>query len=183
MMGDSTRMIDQVMTQDKNGDGKLSLDEVDERTAMMLQRADQNNDQEIDRAELTTAMEQMRQRMMGGPGGGGPGFGGGGPGSGGRGGDEMTGRMMSLDKNGDGKITADEATEEARPLLRRADADGNGEVDAREMAEFSRRMGGRMRGAAGGQDGAAGRFGRGAEEGAADGAERRPRRGRDEGEE
>lgn len=178
-MGDSAQMINQIMTQDKNRDGKLTLDEVDERTAMMLQRADQNGDQAIDRAELTTAMEQMRQRFGGGPGAGGQAFGG-------RGGD-MTERIMALDKNGDGKISTDEApdSEQARGMLRRADEDGNGEVDAKEMEQFSRRMGGRMRGPQG-EGGAGGRAGRG-EEGAdsADGerSERRPRRGREEAEE
>ena len=99
----------------------------------------------------------------------------------------MTERMMAMDANGDGKITPDEAPEQARGMLRQADADGNGEVDAKEMAQFSRQMGGRMRGAVGGaqgQGGPGGRFGRGGEEGAGseDGErpERRSRRGEDE---
>ena len=177
--GDMTQFVDQVMTQDKNGDGKLSLNEVDERTAMMLSRADANGDKAIDRAELTTAMEQMRQRMGGGFGGGGPG----GPGAGGfgRGGGDMTERMMSFDKNGDGQLSPDEVPEQARGALRGADANGDGKIDASELEQASRRMGGRARGVgAGAAPGGAGRFDRGGED-EADGAEanRRSRRGRD----
>lgn len=164
-MGDSAEMVNQIMTQDKNGDGRLTLDEVDERTARMLQRADQNNDQAIDRNELSTAIDQMRQRFGGGPGGGFGGPGGGGGGFGGRGGDDATQRIMSLDKNGDGKISQDEApeSEQVRGMLRQADANGDGTVDAKEMEQFSRRMGGRMRGATGrdGQAGPLDRFNRG----------------------
>jgi hypothetical protein len=152
---------------------------------MMMRNADQDGDGAITREELTTAMEQFQQRMQGGgfggPGGGGPGFGGRG------GGDDAGRRIMSYDKNGDGKITLDEApdSEQARGILRQADEDGNGEVDAKEMEQFSRRMGGRMRGAFGGQGpgGQGGRSARGdAEAGDEGGArtERRSRRGQDE---
>lgn len=171
-----TQFVDQVMTQDKNGDGKLTLNEVDERTAMMLSRADANGDKAIDRAELTTAMEQMRQRFGGGPGGAGPG----GPAGGfGRGGDNMTERMMSFDKNGDGQLSPDEVPEQARGALRGADANGDGKIDASELEQASRRMGGRARGVGAGA-GPGGRFDRGGED-EADGAEanRRSRRGRD----
>ena len=180
-MGDSAQMVNQIMTQDKNGDGRLTLDEVDERTARMLQRADQNNDQAIDRNELSTAIDQMRQRFGGG-GFGGPGGGGfGGPG-GGRGGDDATQRIMSLDKDGDGKISVDEApeSEQVRGMLRQADANGDGAVDASEIEQFSRRMGGRMRGATGrdGQAGPLDRFNRGGD--AENPAEGRTRRTRDD---
>ena len=183
-MGDPAQMVDMAMQADANGDGKLTADEVtDPRQRMMMRSADQDGDGAITREELTTAMEQFQQRMQGGgfggPGGGGPGFGGRG------GGDDAGRRIMSLDKNRDGKISQDEATEDARPLLRQADEDGNGEVDAKEMEQFSRRMGGRMRGAFGGQGqgGQGGRPARGdAEAGDEGGArtDRRSRRGQDE---
>jgi Ca2+-binding EF-hand superfamily protein len=179
-MGDPAQMVDRMMSADQNGDGKLTPDEVDPRMGMMLRGADTDGDGAVSKEELTAAMQQMQQRMGGGQGGG---FGG--PqGFGGRGGNDMTAQFMAMDKNGDGKITPDEAPEQARAMLRQADADGNGEVDAREMAQFSRQMGGRMRGAVGGAQGQGGpgsRFGRGADaEGDADAAPRRTRRGRDD---
>lgn len=170
--GDVTQFVDQLMAQDKNGDGKLTIDEVDERTAMMLSRADTNGDKAIDRAELTAAMEQMRQRMGGGPGGAAAGgFG--------RGGGDMTQRMMAFDRNGDGKLSPDEVPEQAQGMLRGADLNGDGQIDASELEQASRRMGGRAR-AFGAGGGPGSRFDRGGEN-EADGAEanRRSRRGRD----
>ncbi len=178
-MGDPSQMVDRAMSMDANGDGKLTSDEVDPRMGMMLRGADADGDGAISKEELTAAMQQMQQRMGGG------GFGGPQGGFGGRGGGDMTERMMAMDKNGDGKITPDEAPEQARAMLRQADADGNGEVDAKEMAQFSRQMGGRMRGAQG-QGGPGGRFGRGGEDndnGNEAQGERRSRRNRDEAEE
>ena len=181
-MGDPTQMVDMAMRADQNGDGKLTADEVtDPRQQMMLRSADADGDGAVSREELTTAMEQFQRRM-----GGGPGFGGPGGAFGGRGGGDMTERMMAMDKNGDGKITPDEAPEQARGMLRQADADGNGEVDANEMAQWSRRMGGRARGefgAARGEGGPAGRSSRGNEEAGDEGgarSDRRSRRGQDE---
>ena len=56
--------------QDKNGDGKLSGDEIPERMRENLARVDTNNDKVVDRAEL----EKMAERFQGGGGpGGGPG--------------------------------------------------------------------------------------------------------------
>jgi Ca2+-binding EF-hand superfamily protein len=173
-MGDPAQMVDMAMRADVNGDGKITADEIpDARMRMMMQNSDLDGDGAITREELTASMEQMRQRMMGAGGFGGPG---GARGGFGRGGDEVTGRIMSLDKNGDGKITRDEATEEARPMLRQADTDGNGEVDARELAEYARRMGSRARGALGGQ-GQAGPRDRFNQDGES-ASERRPGRGR-----
>jgi hypothetical protein len=105
---------------------------------------------------------------------------------GGRGGGDMTERIMALDKNGDGKISTDEApdSEQARGMLRRADEDGNGEVDAKEMEQFSRRMGGRMRGPQG--EGGAGRPERGGADADSENdarSDRRSRRGQNDSEE
>ena len=141
-MGDPSQMVDRDDRRDQNGDGKLTPDEVDDpRMGMMLRGADADGDGAVSKEELTAAMQQMQQRMGGG------GFGGPQGGFGGRGGGDMTERMMAMDKNGDGKITPDEAPEQARGMLRQADADGNGEVDAKEMEQFSRQLGGRTRGA------------------------------------
>ena len=68
---------------DKNGDGKLSKDELPERMQVLMDRADANKDGFLDRSELMRYAQQQSMRGPGGPGGG-PGRGfiprGGGPG-------------------------------------------------------------------------------------------------------
>ena len=54
---DPQAMIDRVMENDKDGDGKLSKSEVPRHLAQMIGGADTNGDGSIDRAELTTAMQ------------------------------------------------------------------------------------------------------------------------------
>jgi Ca2+-binding EF-hand superfamily protein len=154
--GDPSQFVDGIMQRsDRNGDGKLTLDEVDERMAMMLANADTNGDKAIDRAELEAS---MRQRM----GGGGPfGGGGGGPfGGGGMDARQMTERMMSNDRNGDGKLSPDEVPAQMQGMLRGADQNDDGSIDASEMEQATRRMGERFgrgrggpRGEEGGEDG------------------------------
>jgi Ca2+-binding EF-hand superfamily protein len=150
--GDQNAFLDRMMTQsDANGDGKLTPDEIPPQMARMLEGADANNDGEIDREELGQAMENMRNRFRGGQGGPGGQGGQGGPqgpgGFGGRagGGDpqQMVQQMMTFDQNGDGVLTPDEVPERAMGMLRGADADGNGSLDAAELARVAERMGGR----------------------------------------
>ena len=157
---------------DRNGDGRLTLDEVDERTALMLATADTNGDKAIDRAELEAA---MRQRMGGGQ------FGGGGGPFGGGGFDprQMTERMMANDRNGDGKISADEVPPQMQGMLRGADQNNDGAIDASEIEQATRRMGERF---GGGRPGRGDRGARGGEEGDDDG-DRPSRRRRPESDE
>ena len=54
--------VARLMQEDKNGDGKLTKDEVPERMQRMFDRVDANGDGAIDKAEL----EQMAQRFQGG---------------------------------------------------------------------------------------------------------------------
>ena len=114
MRGDPAEFVDRMMENDKNGDGKLTADELTGRMAEQLfQDGDQNGDGALDGAELTAAMENMRRRR-GGPGGaGGPG-GPGGPGGANFDPQQMTGRMLQqYDQNGDGNLSPNELPQEA----------------------------------------------------------------------
>jgi hypothetical protein len=51
-----------MMTFDKDGDGKLSKDELPGPMRVLLDRADVNKDGFLDRAELTVAAEQGTRR-------------------------------------------------------------------------------------------------------------------------
>jgi hypothetical protein len=84
---DSTAMVQKIMAFDKNGDGKLTRDEVtDQRLISLLTRADTNADGSVTKEELTTLFQNESQGNMGG-GKGGQGKGGpGGQGKGGPGG-------------------------------------------------------------------------------------------------
>lgn len=79
-------------------------------------------------------------------------------GRGGRGGD-MSQRMLEMDKNKDGKLTAGEVPERMQPFIERMDTNGDGAVDKAEMEEFQKEMrrrfeqgGGPDRGGRGGPD-------------------------------
>jgi hypothetical protein len=64
-------MMDRLMSQDKNEDGKLSKDEVDERMLPMFDRLDSNSDGSIDKSEIEAAAARMggSRGGRGGPGG------------------------------------------------------------------------------------------------------------------
>jgi len=98
---------------DKNGDGKLSQDEVPAEAWTRLSKLDANGDGAVTPDEMAKAR----------PPGGGPG----GPGGPGRG--EF---FKAADKNGDGKITQDEAGERWERMSK-ADKDGDGAVTPQEL--------------------------------------------------
>ena len=79
----------------------------------------------------------------------------GGPATGGRGGDGAGGGLMSHDKDGDGKISKDEAPAFMTSFFDKVDGNGDGYVDAKEIASMKRNRpaGG---GAGGGAPGAGG---------------------------
>jgi hypothetical protein len=90
----------------------------------------------------------------------------------------MTERMMSNDANGDGKLTPEEVPDQFRGMLRNADENDDGSIDAKELASATRRMGERFgRGGAGRPE----RSGRGGDD--EEDGERPSRRQRPEAEE
>ncbi len=123
---------------DKNGDGELSEEEIDGAVSA-LKSLDRNRDRRLDASELRPNMEGMpgqfgRGGMMqpGGPFPGGPegGRGGmmqpGGPGA-------MLERMLGMDTDKDGKLSAAELPERMKPMLERSDANKDGFLDRAEL--------------------------------------------------
>ncbi len=163
--GDPAQMVDgMIQNLDRNRDGQIGLDEVDERSLGMLSRfRDVNGDGALNRVELMAGMEQMRQQFGGG------GFPGGGPGGGGFDARRMTEQLMAGDQNGDGILQPNEVPEQFQRMLGGADEDGDGNISAAEVEQSTRRMGERF------GRGGFGRGNRGGDEGDEDG-ERRGRR-------
>lgn len=63
---------------------------------------------------------------------------------------EAMGRFMQLDANHDGVLSPNEVPQQQQAMLRSADTNRDGVIDASELQTFSRRMGDRMKGFAGG---------------------------------
>jgi len=122
--GDPNAFVDRIFQNDRNGDGMLAPDEVSDRLAPMLQGADTNGDGVLDRAEVTTAMQNSGGRF------GRRGFDAG----------QMTQQLMQGDRNGDGLLTPDEVSPQARGMLQGADLNGDGAIDAQELQAVSQRM-------------------------------------------
>jgi EF hand len=137
-------MIDRVMENDKNGDGKLSKNEIPRHLAQMLAGADTNGDGTIDRAEVAACMQGARQGIGGTAGGanGSNSF------AGGAGGDPRPGgpNLMQFDRNGDGQLSADEVPAQMMGLVRGADQNHNGTLDAQELQAIQQRINERVRG-------------------------------------
>lgn len=137
-------MIDRVMENDKNGDGKLSKNEIPRHLAQLLAGADTNGDGGIDRAEVGACMQGSRQGVRGAAGGT---TGTNGPGSA-TGGDPRPGgpNIMQFDRNGDGQLSADEVPTQMMGLVRGADQNHNGTLDAQELQAIQQRINERVRG-------------------------------------
>jgi Ca2+-binding EF-hand superfamily protein len=139
--------IAQWMSYDKNGDGRLTQNEVPSNMLPMLQGVDQNNDQAIDRGELQAALA-MRNQGRGGP------WQGGQRGPNGAGlndTEQAMGQFLQHDKNGDGKVTERELPPHLRRVMQ-ADQDKNGELDAGEMQAWIAQQGGKALALRGGLD-------------------------------
>jgi Ca2+-binding EF-hand superfamily protein len=138
---DPAGFVQRVITEnDKNGDGKLSADEVPERLQRMLENADQDGNGEFTREELSAAMENMRERFRGR---GRDGFRGGDGGFSGRGRDDNPiGRIMQYDQDGNG-LSPDEIPPRMQAMFRPTDdMNKDGLLDAAELQAVIARMGG-----------------------------------------
>ncbi len=183
--GDPNQMINALMQNDKNGDGKLTADELPGPMAQqMIQNGDKDGDGALSKEELTQAMQAMQNQFGNGPGGfqggqgnfpGGPGaFQGGATGAGQR---QMMGQWLQWDRNGDGMLSSGEVPSQAMGMLRGGDQNGDGMIDAGELRILIERNGERMRGALGRNQNGQNSAGQG-EKTDSDGKKRRP--GRDE---
>ncbi|QDS98543.1 EF-hand domain-containing protein [Adhaeretor mobilis] len=158
--GDPQQFVTRMMENDKNGDGKLTPNEVPEQLLPMLQGGDKNGDKAIDAEELAAIAEAQGGR------GGGRGGQRGGQGGGDRG--QAAEQMIQRsDSNNDGRLTPDEVPERMRQMLQGSDTNGDGSLDAAELGAAMEKMGQRRRGAEGGGRGAGGPEGR-------EGRQRRP---------
>jgi Ca2+-binding EF-hand superfamily protein len=146
--GKNDAQIAQFMANDLNGDGKLSPNEVPNNLLPILQNADRNQDGAIDRQELAAALANARGQF-GGPQGGAFDNRGGNLGGARNAADpnEVTGRFLQNDRNGDGRLTPEELPAESARMLQNADRNGDGAIDAGELQEAVARMGGRARAA------------------------------------
>lgn len=136
---EQAQWLERIMAKDKNGDGRLTPDELAENEKQMLQGADLNGDNAIDRQELM-AMGRKMNNTAGGNLAGGNGVG---PAAGR--GNEIMGRFFQYDRNGDGRLTADEVPPQAMGMLRGGDRNGDRAIDAAEMQAIIARLGDRAK--------------------------------------
>ena len=145
-------------SQDANGDGQWTEDEIPDRMRDNLDRIDTDGDGAITMEEFQAFRSQFAGRggrggggrggRGGGPGGGGPGGGGGqGDGSGpaaGGGRRSIEENFANQDKDGDGQLVGDEVTSQMRNSFEQIDTDGNEALTLDELRAFvARRSSGR----------------------------------------
>jgi Ca2+-binding EF-hand superfamily protein len=137
--------VERMLTEhDKNGDRKLTADEVPPHIMPILQGADKNQDRAIDEDELKAAIQTSQFRN-------GPGAPGLGPN--GRGADPRTGQFLRHDVNNDGRLTLQEIPRQMRGVFRPDDdRNGDGAIDAAELQFVIARMGGAAPAAAAGAE-------------------------------
>jgi Ca2+-binding EF-hand superfamily protein len=99
---------------DKNGDGKLEVSELPERMQGFLGKADTNKDGVLSVAELTAARDAFHAKFAG------------------KSLDPAT-VLKDLDKNGDGKLEADELPPRMQKFMSKADTNGDGALTLDEM--------------------------------------------------
>ncbi len=157
-MGRMMQMMPVLAALDADKDGVISKSEIN-NAAAALRKLDKNGDGELDAEEMRpTRSEGGRSRggaPEGGPGGERGERGGRSSGAGG-----MMDRLMSQDKNEDGKLSKDEVDERMLPMFDRLDSNSDGSIDKSEIEAAAARMGG-SRGGRGGPGGPGGNQGGG----------------------
>jgi Ca2+-binding EF-hand superfamily protein len=126
---------------DTDGDGVISAKELHKAVAV-LKELDANHDGSITWEEVVAGSGVAHQLQMGpsdAAAAGATGAGLGGKAS------QAVERFMQFDKNHDGKLTPDELPPQALALLRDADLNKDGAIDARELEIAVEKMGDRMR--------------------------------------
>ncbi len=154
-MGRMMQMMPVLAALDADKDGVISRSEIN-NAAAALRKLDKNGDGELDAEEMRPTRSEGGRSRGGAPDGG-PGGERGGR-SGGAGG--MMDRIMSQDKNQDGKLSKDEVDERMLPMFDRLDANSDGSIDKSEIEAAAARMGG-SRGGRGGPGGPGGNQGGG----------------------
>ncbi|MGI9495817.1 MAG: EF-hand domain-containing protein [Mariniblastus sp.] len=154
-MGRMMQMMPVLAALDADKDGVISKSEIN-NAAAALRKLDKNGDGELDAEEMRPTRSEGGRSRGGAPDGG-PGGERGGR-SGGAGG--MMDRIMSQDKNQDGKLSKDEVDERMLPMFDRLDANSDGSIDKSEIEAAAARMGG-SRGGRGGPGGPGGNQGGG----------------------
>ncbi len=116
---------------DANGDGKITLQEMQSARESRLMQADANADGKISKDEYLAYVKDRMARFGGGRGpGGGPGggrFGGGGPGG------SPEDRFMQLDQNSDGFVTKAEIDKATATQFAAMDTDHKGYISMSQM--------------------------------------------------
>ena len=123
-----------MMALDADQDGTISANEID-MAVVALKKLDKNKDGKLTMDELMPSFEGG----FGGPGGPGGAFGGGNP-------QEMVTRLMEGDKDNDGYLSESELPERMRPMMSRADTDGDKKLSREELTAVAQRQAGASRG-------------------------------------
>ncbi|HID74791.1 MAG TPA: hypothetical protein EYP56_02200, partial [Planctomycetaceae bacterium] len=117
-------IIERLREADANHDGVLTKEELPERMQARFDKLDANGDGKIDQAEL----EQLAQRLRGGHAAQAPSPA------------VVLQRMMAADKDGDGKISKEEAPDRLKRRFNAIDTDQDGLIDKGELKRFVARI-------------------------------------------
>jgi len=147
-MGRMMQMMPVLAALDADKDGVISKSEIN-NAAAALRKLDKNGDGELDAEEMRPSRPEGGRSRGGAPEGG-PGGERGGRSAGAGG---MMERIMSQDKNQDGKLSKDEVDERMLPMFDRLDANSDGSIDKSEIEAAAARMGGGRGGRGGNQGG------------------------------